>query len=216
MARSHRFRSCIRPVALFLLAAAAATAGPRFGFRGSATLRSLPRGHATYYHGGSPYYFHRGHWYGAWRGGYRWAYPPIGLGLSVLPLGYMTLWFGGVPYYCYDDVYYRESASGGYVVVDPPEEPRASPAPGAPPAAPAARPASPDAAALDALLIIPKKGQSEEQMQADRQAAQRYALDKSGFDPATSDPQDPGTPRARQAYLRAMRSYLEERGYSVK
>lgn len=43
----------------------------------------------------------------------------------------------------------------------------------------------------------------------------RFAENRAGYDPARSDPNDPGTPRARQSYLRALKSYLEERGYSV-
>jgi hypothetical protein len=46
--------------------------------------------------------------------------------------------------------------------------------------------------------------------------AERFAQNQSRYDPARSDPADPGTPRARQSYLRAMKSYLETRGYSVK
>jgi hypothetical protein len=65
-------------------------------------------------------------------------------------------------------------------------------------------------------MIIPKEGQKEDKMVADRQQARRYAMDKSGYDPQRSDPSDPGTPRARQAYLKALKSYLEDRGYSVK
>ena len=95
---------------------------------------------------------------------------------------------------------------------------QAAPAPQSPaPAAPApSGTASPNNAPADALLIIPKEGQNEQKMQADRQNAQRYAAEESGFDPAHSDASDPGTPRARRAYFRAMKSYLEERGYSVK
>jgi hypothetical protein len=132
-------------------------------------------------------------------------------------MGYATFWFGGVPYYNYDDVYYADAPSGGYVVVDPPPETgRQESGKPAQPKSETPDAGHVDAAALDALLIIPKKGQSEEQMVTDRKEAQLYALDKSGYDPTHSDPSDPGTPRARQAYLRAMRSYLEERGYSVK
>ncbi len=174
----------------------------------SRPVRILPRGYLTYTFGGSPWYMHNGYWYRPWRGAYVGCYPPIGLCLPLLPFGYSTVWFGGTRYYAYEDVYYVDAPAGGYTVVDPPAEreaPRAQP-----------RPGSPDAAALDALLIVPKEGQSEEKMKADRDAAQRYAMDESRYDPARSDPADPGTPRARRAYLKAMRAYLEERGYSVK
>jgi hypothetical protein len=69
---------------------------------------------------------------------------------------------------------------------------------------------------MDAMVIIPRHGQSDDKILADRRDAQRYAAAQSRYDPARSDPADPGTPRARQSYLRAMKSYLENRGYSVK
>jgi hypothetical protein len=175
------------------------------GFRGS--VRALPVGYATYHHGGGNFYFHGGFWYRPWRGMYVGCYPPIGLCLDILPFGFETCWYGGMRYYTYQDIYYTDAPTGGYAVAAPPE------GRGAAPAQPA--PGTPDAAALDALLIAPKEGQSVDKMKADRQEAQRYALKLSGYDPASSDPNDPGTPRARRAYLKAMRSFLEGRGYSV-
>jgi hypothetical protein len=65
-------------------------------------------------------------------------------------------------------------------------------------------------------VIIPRNGQTEAKILADRQAAQRFASNQAGYDPAHSDPADPGTPRARQSYLRAMKGYLENQGYTVK
>jgi hypothetical protein len=73
-----------------------------------------------------------------------------------------------------------------------------------------------EAAALDALLVIHKDGQSEEKMAADRKDAQRYAVKVAKYDPLKSDPADPGTPLARQAYLLAVKSYLVDQGYSVR
>jgi hypothetical protein len=173
-------------------------------------VRGLRGGYATYRYGGRPWFFSGGYWYRPWGVGYRAFYPPIGFRLSLLPAGYVSFWFGGIPYYSYEGVYYIDAPSGGYQVAEPPPGRESATLPAEPPAE------SPDEAALDALLIIPKEGQSEEKMIADRQEAQRYARMKSQYDPAHSDPGDPGTPRARQAYLKAMRSYLEERGYSVK
>jgi hypothetical protein len=181
-----------------------------FSYGASVRVGGLPRGYATYSYRGADWYFGAGRWYRPWRGGYMAFYPPIGLCLPLLPLGYMTYYYGGMPYYYYEDVYYTSAPTGGYMVADPPPEAEAPRRP----SQPAPRPA--DAAALDALLIIPKAGQSEEKMLADRKEAQRYAMEESRYDPGRSDASDPGTPRARQAYLRAMRSYLETRGYSVK
>ncbi|BDU76864.1 DUF6515 family protein [Mesoterricola sediminis] len=171
-----------------------------------APYRVLPRGYATYYWGGHPYYYASGIWYRPWRGAYLGWYPPIGICLDVLPPGYSTFWWGSDRYYVYENVYYRDAPAGGYMVAEPPEGRERAAEPRTP---------TPDEAALDALLITPKEGQSVERMKADRADAKRYALRKSGFDPAYSDPGDPGTPRARRAYLRALREYLETRGYEV-
>jgi hypothetical protein len=159
-----------------------------------------------HYHGG-PWYYGSAGWYGPWPGDYYGFYPPIGFSISILPFGFSTYWWGDVPYYYYGGVYYTDAPSGGYTVAQPPPERDAEMT--QPPTG------TPDAAALDALLISPLKGQTEEQMKLDRTNAQRFARSKSGYDPAHSDSSDPGTPRARQAYLRAMKSYLEGRGYSV-
>ena len=216
---SHRTLPTILRCTALALAATAAFAGGWHsgapGLRGGAhgtvrfggTMRVLPRGYATYRWGGNPYYFHGGFWYRPWRGAYLGCYPPIGLFLDVLPMGYTVYTYGGVRYYDYEDVYYTDGPSGGYVVADPPPDraPRATPPP----------PPSSDPA-IDALIIVAKEGQTPEKMKADRAAAQRHAMQKSGYDPAYSDPSDPGTPRARRAYLRAMRNYLEARGYSVE
>ena len=196
------------------------------GYRGfgGGMVRVLPGGCATYRFGGSPWYFGGGIWYRPWGAGFAAFYPPVGLCLAALPFGYLTYYYGGVPYYYYQDVYYTDAPTGGYMVAEPPagaEAPRlaAPPPQGAALSAPAPAPsaaASPNNAPADALLIIPKEGQNEQKMQTDRQNAQRYAMEESGFDPAHSDAADPGTPRARRAYFRAMKSDLEERGYSVK
>ena len=171
---------------------------------GGGTLRVLPRGYAAFPYRGRSWYFGGGHWYRPWGGGYAPFYPPIGLCIPFLPMGCTTFYFSNVPYYYYDDVYYTQDPSGGYLVTNPPPGREAT-----------QRPASPDPS-LDALLIIPQAGQSEEKMLADRAKAQEYARDETDYDPAASDPSDPGTPRARKAYLRALKSYLEDLGYSVK
>jgi hypothetical protein len=225
-----RISNLLRFAALSLIATSAFAGGPWFrggaaihgggfhgggfhggGYRGGAGFRVygsvgvLPRGYATYRWGGNPYYYNGGLWYRPWRGAYIGCYPPVGLWLDVLPFGFATVYYGGMPYYTYQDVYYTDSPSGGYMVADPPDQPEARrPAP-----APSVAPEH------DALLISPKEGQGADKMKADRADAQRYARKVSGYDPAFSDPGDPGTPRARRAYHKALRSYLEERGYTV-
>lgn len=186
--------------------------GGGYGGRGwfGGNLRGLPGGYSRFWYGGSPYYCAGGFWYRPWNDWYLGCYPPVGLWMDTLPLGYDQFWDDGVHYYENQDVYYTDAPSGGYAVADPPEGHEASTHPAKP------MPGSPDALALDALLIVPEKGQGAAKMKADRDNAQLYAETRSGYDPAYSDPEDPGTPRARRAYLKAMRTYLSDRGYAVK
>jgi hypothetical protein len=166
----------------------------------------LPVGCLALSFGGAAWYYGGGYWYRPSGVGFVLDLPPVGLVVPVLPPGCTTLVLGGVTYYCANDVYYTAVPSGqGYVVAAPP--------PGA--ATPAPPPGSPDAAALEALVIIPRNGQKEAQILADRRDAQAFASRQARYDPAHSDPAAPGTPRARQAYLRAMKAYLESHGYTV-
>jgi hypothetical protein len=219
--------------------------GPGYGWGRGYYLAGLPFGCLTLAFGGAAWYYGGGYWYRPYGAGYIVDYPPAGIVVPFLPSGYVTCAYSGVPYYWADDVYYTAVPSGsGYVVAAPPpgatpppsqtySEPpgptpsqpsdqtsgeSASQSPGQPPRLPPSQPSAnePEAAVPDALVILPENGQTQAQMLADRQAAQRYASSQAGYDPARSDPADPGTPRARQAYLRAMKSYLETRGYTVK
>jgi hypothetical protein len=177
--------------------------GPRWGWGPGWFVPRLPLGCLTLSFGGAAWYYGGGFWYQPSGAGFVVAIPPVGLLVPVLPPDCSTVVLGGVTYFCANDVYYTAAAPGpGYVVAAPP--------PGQPP------PGSPDAAALDALVIIPRNGQDEPRILADRQDAQRFASNQAGYDPARADPTDPGTPRARQRYLRVMKSYLEDRGYTVK
>ena len=91
------------------------------GWLGS-QVNALPGGCTTYRFGGSPYYFAGGCWFRPWNGGYLGCYPPIGLYLSTLPWGCDSFWDDGICYYTYQDVYYTDTGSGGYEVVDPPAD----------------------------------------------------------------------------------------------
>jgi hypothetical protein len=198
--------------------------GPRWGWGPGFFVPVLPLGCLAFTFGGAYWYYGGGYWYQPSGSGFVVAVPPAGIVVQTLPPDCTTSQVAGVTYYCANNVYYTALPSGpGYVVATPP--PGAVPPPvqpsqpaqaarPAPPAQPA--PGSPDAMALDALAIFPEKGQDYAQTRADRLDAQRYAMDKSGYDPARSDPADPGTPRARQAYLNDLKAYLTAHGYSVQ
>ena len=165
---------------------------------------SVPATAITYTHGGASWYYHEGHWITPHGWGFRYRYPPCGLCIPFLPVGYMTFWFGGVPYYYYEGVYYISDVnSPGYMVTVPPPLP---PIPEVPSTS----------ESFDALILIPLKGQSVDQMVQDRKEAQAYASERTGFDPNHLDANDPGIPRARAAYQRCVRAYLEGKGYNIK
>jgi hypothetical protein len=183
--------------------------GPRWGWGPGFFVPVLPFGCLTLSFGGVPWYYGGGTWYQSSGAGFVVAIPPVGIVIQTLPPDCSTVQYGGVTYFCANNVYYTALPSGqGYGVVAPP--PGTIP----PPSQPA--PGSPDAAALDALVITPEKGQDPARLQVDRLDAQRYAANRTGYDPAQSDPTDPGTPRARQAYLKNLKSYLSARGYAVQ
>ena len=176
--------------------------GPGFFFP------AVPLGCVTLTFGGALWYYGDGFWYRPWDAGCLADYPPAGIAVPSLPPGCATYSEGGVVYYSAHGVTYTAAPGGGYVVVKPPPGRVALPL--QPP------PGSPDAAALDALVTLPRNGQSEAAMLADRREAQLFATNRTGYDPARSDPDDPGTPRARKAFLNTMRTYLEGRGYTVR
>ncbi len=75
----------------------------------------------------------------------------------------------------------------------------------------------PNAAAGEELGIVPKNGQSQEQLWADRYACYNWAREQSGFDPAKpAGGVTAPDPAAKSAdYRRAFSACMEGRGYSV-
>lgn len=164
-------------------------------------VSSLPHGHHTYYHHGSPYYFWEGAWYRPYGAYFSVIAPPIGLVIPILPPYYTTLWVGGLPYYYANETYYTYNPSGGYVVTDPPKNEVSE----APPAA-------------EWLYSYPSRGQSEQQQADDRYACHRWALGQTGYDPTLplGGVQESQSTQKRSDYQRALGACLEGRGYSVK
>ncbi|MBS1502063.1 MAG: hypothetical protein JST32_08385, partial [Bacteroidetes bacterium] len=71
-----------------------------------------------YYH--HPYYGYFHGYYGpAFRFGFGWGYPHIGLYYGGLPYGYYPFYWNSDPYYYYGGVFYQPY-NGGYEVVAPP------------------------------------------------------------------------------------------------
>jgi opacity protein-like surface antigen len=88
---------------------------------------------------------------------------------------------------------------------------QSTPAP-PPPPAPAASAASPTD-----MHIIPKNGQSEEQLWNDRYACHNWAQSQSGFDPAHAGTMPPAEAASRQEqYRQGMVACMDNRGYAVQ
>jgi hypothetical protein len=165
--------------------------------------RALPPGAYESHYAGSSWYFNGGAWYRPYGPRYIVSRPPYGIGIRFLPPYYTTVWFGGIPYYYADDIYYLWSpARQEYVVSEAPaDETTATTTP----------PANTE------LYAYPKSGQSDEQQKTDRYECHRWASDQTGFDPTQPlggvSAQESANKRAD--YLRADRTCLEGRGYSV-
>ncbi len=93
-------------------------AGPKG--HSSPPLKHIPFGSQKITYGHDNYYFHGGHFYRPEKGWYRPVHPPAGIFINALPIAAVTLIVAGLTYYCYDSIYYRR-VSGGYLVVDLPE-----------------------------------------------------------------------------------------------
>ncbi|MGO9992133.1 MAG: DUF6515 family protein [Steroidobacteraceae bacterium] len=170
------------------------------------TVRTPPAGGIGELTGrdGGRYWFHGGNWY-RWRGG-GWVVwgAPIGLFVPFLPPYFATVWWDGIPYYYANDVYYLwNDDQHQYEVVAPPAGIESG--------------GSTEAPASDQLFVYPKNGQSEDQQSKDRFECNRWAVDKSGFDPTQAGSgAAPGALDKRNEYFRAQVACLEGRGYTVK
>ena len=179
----------------------------------------LPPGYLDVLYNRGHLFFSAGVWFRPVGNRYVVVAPPPGAYIPVLPPGYTTVWVGNAPYYYANDVYYTEAPSGGYVVAAPPADsqvvmqpppPVAAPTPYSPP--PVAAPAPYSPAGGDNLIVYPKNGQSATQTAADRAECTRWAINQTGFDPASVSPGDP----RMSDFQRAAGACLEAHGYTVR
>jgi len=166
-------------------------------------FRGLPEGARMIHYRDGDWYFHGGAWYRPYGGSFIVVAPPIGIGIGVLPPYYSTVWIGGVPYYYADGTYYLwQPERQEYVVTDAPSSD-----------AQVATAAPEDSA----LYAYPKNGQSDAQQATDRYECHSWAVRQTGFDPTAPlggvPPEQ--TASKRSDYMRAQRTCLEGRGYSV-
>jgi hypothetical protein len=171
------------------------------------TVRRPPPGGRGEFRGpdGGRYWFHGGHWYRSYGGGWAVWGAPLGLFVPFLPLYFTTVWWNGFPYYYANDTYYLwNDDRHQYQIVAPPDGIEAGGTTQSPPS--------------NQLFIYPKNGQSSAQQETDRYECHRWAVNQSGFDPtASGGGVEPGAaPAKRNAYFRSQAACLEGRGYTVK
>lgn len=155
---------------------------------------ALPSGAHSIHHGPGQFFFHSGVWFRQSGARFIVSIPPIGIMIPMLPPTYTTLWVRGAPYYYANGIYYAATPDRSYTVVAPPA--------GVEIAQPV--PQSPDAGNLPEQVIYPRNGQSAEQMEADRQDCNRWAMTQPK---AQSD---------ASVFQRAIAACMEGRGYTVR
>ena len=158
---------------------------------------------------------HRGDWRaerGTIGGGYRsgdhggWSIPGYGFYFASIPSYCRLVYWEGAPYYYADDIYYEWSGTAGaYQEVQPP--------------AGLAQQIAAQAPAMTELFVFPNGDQSNEQIERDRQACHRWAVQQVGFDPTATAPDIKASNRSvanHANYLRANEACLEAHDYSVE
>ena len=135
-----------------------------------------------------------------------WSIPGHGYFFASIPSYCKLVYWEGVPYYYADDLYYEWNGSAGaYQEVQPP--------------AGLAEQISAQAPVVTELFVFQNEDQSNEQLERDREACHRWAVQQVGFDPKTAAPHikasDPSVAKLAN-YLRADAACLEAHGYRVE
>lgn len=175
-------------------------------------------GHGVGFHGsgsGHGRSHHRGDWRGergaggdGYRGGDRggWSIPGHGFYFASIPAYCRLFYWEGAPYYYAGDIYYEWNGSvGAYQEVQPP--------------AGLAQQVAAQAPVATELFVFPNGDQSNEQLERDRQACHRWAVQQVGFDPKATAPRIKASDRSATEhanYLRADAACLEAHDYSVE
>jgi Family of unknown function (DUF6515) len=159
----------------------------------------LPRSSLSIVFGSDRFFFDGGIWYQPYGPQFRVIVPPIGIVIPILPSAYVTLQVGGLPYYYANGTYYTLASPGpGYVVVAPPPTAVVAPPPTVVVAAPVPAPTRPDP------IIYPRNGQDAVQLEADRQACNRWATTQ------------PSAMNDASVFNRAVEACMDGRGYTMR
>ena len=162
----------------------------------------LPHGHYRINVRNQDYYYFGGQYYRPLNNAYVIVRAPIGARVRHLPAGFLTFYIGSHLFYHVNDTYYRRVDSE-YVVVEEPENIESARIEEA---------QQSEGKAVAELIIYPKKGQDDEQLELDRYQCHRWASEQTSFDPTLSNQLE----GHRSDYYRAMGACLEGRGYVVK
>ena len=194
------FRKVLAVCLVVLLAAVAADATPRRGYKNHRyqhhshghAVKSLPKGYVSLSVHGVPYFFQAGVFFKRAGVGFSVVAPPVGAVIPALPPGYAAVSVHGRRYFVFQGVYYLPAPRGGYVLVEPPED------------------APEEPARVTPVFTYPSEGQTDEQQSRDRYECHTWAVGESGFDPSL------GQPGPTDDYQRAMSACMEARGYTVR
>ncbi len=164
-------------------------------------VRKLPQGNRTIRVNRHDYRYHNGSFYRPNRSGaYIVVRAPLGARVRSLPPGYVSFGIGPRHYFYANYTYYLwDRNRTEYIVVEEPE--------GAETAM-----VSASETVSSEIFVYPNEGQSDEQRDRDRYECYGWAVEQTGFDPASTEPE---VDKAGD-YRRAISACLEGRGYTVK
>ena len=171
--------------------------GPGPQYRPGHTVDHFPDRYWKVPYRGADYFYSGGYWYRPQGPHYVVVAPPYGVRVNYLPDYARQVWVGSALFFLAAGTYYQYlDDSRDYVVVSPPM---------------AAAPAQPGNG-YD-VIAYPANGQSPQQVDQDRYQCYRWAVQQTGFDPASAT----YAPAAQVAdtYRRALGACLSGRGYSV-
>ncbi|WP_350023268.1 DUF6515 family protein [Pseudomonas protegens] len=174
--------------------------GPGPQYRPGYVIDRFPGRNDRVAYRGQDYFFSGGYWYRPQGPRYVVVRPPYGIRVTYLPDYAREVWIGSALFFLAAGAYYTyEANTQQYVVVEPPA--------GVPVADPQQSGNGYD------VLAYPVNGQSPQQIDQDRYDCYRWAVQQSGFDPASVTYQP--APQVVQAYRQAQGNCLSSRGYQV-
>ena len=174
--------------------------GPGPQYRPGYVVDRFPSKHWQVPYRGQSYYFSGGYWYRPQGPRYIVVQPPYGIRVGYLPDYARQVWIGSSLLFLAAGAYYAyQPATQDYIVVQPPTSiPQPMP--------------QPVSNGYD-VVAYPANGQSASQIDQDRYDCYRWAVDQSGFDPATVTYAP--SPAVVQTYRQAQGNCLSSRGYQV-